>query len=154
MEAKNLEATPDETEAAMERQEVFEEEINFDTNGPSEDRYKNQRLAVPRHRGAKKRSEDSDGSRQKVSATRKRVIRHAVPAVRKGKILMCPGKTTDRILRNTLDKDVAKRARLSTNMLTSLFDLLIPTREINENAFWKIRPPSIRKKELRTGPEP
>jgi hypothetical protein len=55
MEATNLEAMPEETEAPVERQELFEEEINFDTIGSSENRCEDQRLAVRRRRGAKKR---------------------------------------------------------------------------------------------------
>jgi hypothetical protein len=42
--------------------------------------------------GLKKRSQDSVGSRQKSSAARKRVIRRAVPAVRKGNIRKGRGK--------------------------------------------------------------
>jgi hypothetical protein len=51
-------------------------------------------LAVRRRRGAKKRSQDSVGSRQKVSAARKRVMRRAVPAVRKGNTRKGPGKNS------------------------------------------------------------
>jgi hypothetical protein len=47
---------------------------------------------VRRRRGAKKRSQDSIGSRQKSAAARKRVIRRAVPAVRKGHLRKGPGK--------------------------------------------------------------
>jgi hypothetical protein len=92
IEATNLEATPDETEAAVERQDLFKKEINAENFGSSEDRSGYQRLAVRRYQGAKKRTQDSVGSRQKLSAARKRVIRRAVPAVRKGKIRKCPGK--------------------------------------------------------------
>jgi hypothetical protein len=92
MEATNLEATPDETEATVERQELFEKETNFDTIGSSEDRCEDRRLVVRRRRGAKKRSQDSVGFRQKSSAARKRVIRRAIPAVRKGNIRKGPGK--------------------------------------------------------------
>jgi hypothetical protein len=94
MEAKNLEATPDETEAAVERQEPFKEQINFDNITSSEDRYGDRRLVVLRRRGAKKRTQDSVGSRQKLSAARKRVIRRAVRAVRKIQVRKIPGKKT------------------------------------------------------------
>jgi hypothetical protein len=87
MEATNLEATPEATEAAVEWQDLFKEEISLDNIGSSEDRCEDQRLAVRRRRGAKKRTQDSVGSRQKVSAARKQVIRRAIPAVRKGNIL-------------------------------------------------------------------
>jgi hypothetical protein len=179
MEATNLEATPEETEAAVERKELFKEETYSNNIGSSEDLCKGRRLVVRRRRGAKKRSQNSVGSRLKLSAARKRVIRLSVPAVRKGKIRKCPGKdnvargasrgktivksrrpchngrwhretkkpsypmtrkTTDRILRKTLDQEVAKRARLSTNKMQ---DVIYWT-------FWNVRPPPKRKKELRT----
>jgi hypothetical protein len=92
MEATNLEATPEATEAAVERQELFKEETSPNNIGSSEDRCEEQRLVARRRRGAKKRSQDSVGSRQKVSAARKPVIRRAIPAVRKGNIRKCPGK--------------------------------------------------------------
>jgi hypothetical protein len=81
MEATNLEATPEETEAAVEWQDLFKEEINEENAGSSEDGSGYQHLIVRRRRGAKKWIQDSVGSRQKSSTTRKRVIRRAVPAV-------------------------------------------------------------------------
>jgi hypothetical protein len=92
MEATNLEATPEETEAPVERQDFVKEEINAENIVSSEDRYGYLRLAVRRRRGAKKRSQDSVGSRQKLSAARKRVVRRAIPAERKGNIRKGPGK--------------------------------------------------------------
>jgi cell pole-organizing protein PopZ len=92
MEATTLEANPEETEAAVERQDLFKEEINLENIGSSEDRCKDQRLAARRRRGTKKRSQDSAGSRQKSSAARKRVIRRAIPVVRKGNIRKGPSK--------------------------------------------------------------
>jgi membrane protein involved in colicin uptake len=86
MEATNLEATSEATEAAVERQDLFNEELNAENIGSSEDRSGYRRLFVRRRRGAKKRTQDSVGSRQKSSAARKRVIRRAIPAVRKGHI--------------------------------------------------------------------
>jgi hypothetical protein len=50
----NLEALPEATEAAVERQKLREEEINAENIGSSEDRSGYQRLAVRRRRGAKK----------------------------------------------------------------------------------------------------
>jgi hypothetical protein len=76
----------------VKRQELFKEETNFDNIGSSEDRSGYQRLAVRRRRGAKKRPQASVGSRQKVSAARKRVTHRAIPAVRKGNIRKGPGK--------------------------------------------------------------
>jgi hypothetical protein len=92
MDATSLEANPEETEAAVERQEPFKEEINVDNIVSSEDQCEDQRFVLRRRRGAKKRTQDSVGSRQKVSAARKRVIRRAIPAVRKGNIRKGPGK--------------------------------------------------------------
>jgi hypothetical protein len=92
MEATKMEANPEVTEATVERQELFEEKINVDNIGSSEDRCEEQRLVVRRRRGEKKRTQYCVGSRQKVSAARKRVIRRAVPAVRKGNIGKSPSR--------------------------------------------------------------
>jgi hypothetical protein len=175
MDATRLEANPEPTEAAVERQELFKEETSHDNIGSSENRCKDQRLAVRRRRGAKKRTRDSVGSLQKLSAARKRVILRAVPAVRKGQMRKGPGKNrTSRgapegwrlknILQRGQECNVSIRNRglkdhlclqmrttynriiRKTRKLTSLFDLLIATREINE----KVWPPPKRKKELPT----
>jgi hypothetical protein len=74
MDATNLEATLEATEAAVERQALFKKEINFDNIGSSEDRSGYRRLVVRRRRGAKKRTEDGVRSREKLSAARMRVI--------------------------------------------------------------------------------
>jgi hypothetical protein len=158
----------------VERQDLFKKEINLENIGSSEDRCKDQRLAVRRRRGAKKRSQDSVGSRQKVSAARKRVIRRAIPAVRKGNIRKGPGKDgsargapkgrrlqkTHRIIpecnngiRNRGPKDqlrlrmkrTSDRIIRRTSEQTSLFDLFIAIQEVNENIFWMFRPPPKRK---------
>jgi sirohydrochlorin ferrochelatase len=91
MDATTLEANPEETEAAVEPQDLIKEEINLENIGSSEDRCEEQRLAVRRRRGAKKRTQDSVGSRQKSSAGRKREISHAIPADRKGNVRKGPG---------------------------------------------------------------
>jgi hypothetical protein len=132
MDATRLEASPEETEVPLERKELFKEEINIDNIGASEDRCKDQRLDAQSCRGAKKRSQDSVGSRQKLSACRKRVISRAIPAVRKGNIRKCPGKdnvarrasrrkTHEDRQRNNYeckngrwDRDLKKRLRLRT----------------------------------------
>jgi hypothetical protein len=179
MDATSLEANSEETEAAVERQDLFKEEINLDNIGSSEDRSGEQRLAVRRRRGAKKRTQDSVGSRQKLSAARKRVIRRAIPAVRKGNIHKGPGKSNvargaprgkmlDKKQRNNsecedgkMGRDLKKRLCLRMNRtservtrkpreLTNLLGLLFAIRKVNENAFWKVQPPPKRKKELRT----
>jgi hypothetical protein len=48
IEVTNLEATPEATEAAMELQDLFKEEINLKNIGSSEDRCEDQRLVVRR----------------------------------------------------------------------------------------------------------
>jgi hypothetical protein len=179
MEAMNLEATPEETEAAVERQELFKEEMNYDNNRSSEDRCKDQHLAVRRRRGAKKWSGDIVGSQQKLSAACKRVKRCAVPAGRKGQVRKGPGrnnvargtsrrKTLEKGLRNnfeckngTWDRDFKKRLWLRLKRtseritrkpreLTSLLGLLFAIHEVNEMQFWKVWPPPKCKKELQT----
>jgi hypothetical protein len=94
MEATNLGATLEETEAAVECQDLQMEKADVDAVGSSEDLSGYRRLVVRRRRGAKKRTQDSVGSRQKVSAAHKRVIRRAVPAVRKGNIRKGPGRNS------------------------------------------------------------
>jgi hypothetical protein len=78
----------------VEQQDLFKEEINLENIGSSEDRSGYQRLVVRRRRGANKRTQDSVGSRQKLSAARKRVIRRAIPAARKGNIRKGPGRNS------------------------------------------------------------
>jgi hypothetical protein len=92
MDATRLEYTLEETEAAVERQKLRENEINVDNIASSEGRSGHKPLAVRRRQEAKKRSQDSVGSRQKSSAARKRVIHRTVPAVRKGYMRKGPGK--------------------------------------------------------------
>jgi hypothetical protein len=75
----------------VERQKLRENEINAEDNWSSEDQSEYRRLVVQRGRGAKKRTQDSVGSQQKLSAARKRVICRAVSAVRKGNIRKGPG---------------------------------------------------------------
>jgi hypothetical protein len=152
--AIKLEINPEETQAAVECQELQIEEADVDAVGSSAERYEEQRLVVRRRRGAKRRPQDSVGSRQKVSAARKRVIRRAIPAVRKGNIRKIPGKDgsareapkgrrlqrTHRIspecnngIRNRGLKDklflrmkrTYNRIIRKTSKLTNLFDLLI-----------------------------
>jgi hypothetical protein len=57
-----MEATPGATEAAVERRELREKEINDENVGSSEDRSGYRRLVVRCRRGAKKRIQDSVGS--------------------------------------------------------------------------------------------
>jgi hypothetical protein len=80
MDATRL-VNPQEREPAVEQQKFRENEINAENIGSSEDWCKDRRLIVRHHRGAKKRSQDSVGSRQKLYAAHKRVICCAIPAV-------------------------------------------------------------------------
>jgi hypothetical protein len=84
-------SNPDETKAAVERQELFKEETYANNIGSWEDRSGYRRLVVRRRRGAKERIQDSVGPRQKLSAARKRVMRRAASAVRKENIRKGPG---------------------------------------------------------------
>jgi hypothetical protein len=86
MEATDVEANPEETEAAVERQELYEKEINFDNIGSLEGRYGDGRLVVQRRRWTKKWIQDSARSQQKLSIARKRQIRRTIPAVCKGRV--------------------------------------------------------------------
>jgi hypothetical protein len=83
MEATDVEVNPEETEAAVGRQELFKEEMNVDSIRSLEDRYGDRRWVVRLRRGPKKRTRYSVGSRQKLSAARKRLIGRAVLAVGK-----------------------------------------------------------------------
>jgi hypothetical protein len=177
MEATNLGATLEATEAAVQR-----EKINVDDIGSSEDRCEEQRLVVRRRRGAKKRTQDSVGSRQKSSAARKRVIRRPHSAVRKGHIRKGPGKNNvargasrgkllDNRQRNNsecedgrLGRDLKKRLSLrmrrtsdrcyrkpmKLEMANLIFGSTTGVQDVTYWTFWKVRPPPKRKKELRT----
>jgi hypothetical protein len=102
-----MEINPGGTQATVECQELQMEEADVDAVGWSEDRYGDRRLVVRRRRGAKKRTPDSVASRQKSSTARKRVIRRAIPAMRKGHMRKSPGKNSVAIgasRRKMLDK--------------------------------------------------
>jgi hypothetical protein len=78
----------------VERQELCENEINAKNIGSSEDRCEDRRLVLWRRRGAKKRTQDSVGSRQKSSAACKRLICRTIPTVPKGNIRKGPSKNS------------------------------------------------------------
>jgi hypothetical protein len=93
IEITDVEAILEDIEVSVERLELLNNEINFDNIGSLEDRYGDRCLVVRRRRTAKKRTQDSVGSRQKLSAARKRLlIRRAVSALRKGNICKGPGR--------------------------------------------------------------
>jgi aspartate carbamoyltransferase catalytic subunit len=68
MEATNLEATLEATQATMEQQDLFKGETYFDTIGSLEHQNGNQCLVMRHRQGEKKWMQDSVGSRQKSSA--------------------------------------------------------------------------------------
>jgi hypothetical protein len=72
MEATDVEAILEATKVAAERRELHKH------------------LVVRRRRSAQKRNQDVVGSRQKLSATRKRLLPRAVPAVCKGRVRKRP----------------------------------------------------------------
>jgi methyl coenzyme M reductase subunit C-like uncharacterized protein (methanogenesis marker protein 7) len=76
MDGMRLEANPGGTEAAAVRQELCKKETSVCNIGSLEDRYGDRHLVVWRRRGAQKGIQDNVGSRQKSSATRKRMIHH------------------------------------------------------------------------------
>jgi hypothetical protein len=175
-------------EVRQERADARQEKANADMKASqeranaemkaSQERASAEMKAVQAEIKAKKRIQDSVGSRQKLSASRKRVIRRAVPAVRKGKIRKCPSndnvprgasrkKTLEKRQRNNCEcknhrrnRDFKKRLCLRMNTTSeritrkrrelSLFGLLFAIREVNKNAFWKVRPPPKRKKDVLT----
>jgi hypothetical protein len=79
------------TEAAAERQELHSEVANVDSVRSLDDLQLNQQVGVRHCRKLKKRTQGNGMSRKELIAIHRRVIRGAVPAVRKGKILMRPG---------------------------------------------------------------
>jgi hypothetical protein len=105
IDATRLETNSGAAEAAVERQKFRENEINAENILSSEYRSGYQRLVLRSRRGAKKRTQDSVGSRQKLSAARNRVICRAVPTMSKGQMRKSPGK--DRTMRGA-----PKRRRL------------------------------------------
>jgi hypothetical protein len=158
-----------------------------DAVGSSEDRYGDRRLVMWRRRGAKKQTQDNVESRQKSSTARKRVIRCAVPAVRKRHKCKGPGKNNvarGASRRNMLDKrqrnnsecedgrlgrDFKNQLRMrmrrtsgrnfrkpmQLDMANLIFGSRSEVKDVVYWRFWKVRPRSKRKKELRTarGPE-
>jgi hypothetical protein len=114
-----MEINPEETWAAVECQELQMEEADVDAVVSSADRCEEQRLAARNRREAKKRTQDSVGSRQKVSAARKRVIRLAIPAVQKGNILKDPGKDSS-ARRAPKEGGSRRHTGLARNALTAL----------------------------------
>jgi hypothetical protein len=92
--AIKMEVIREETQTAEDCQELQMEEADVDAVVSPEDRYRDRHLLVRSRRGAKKRTQDSFGSRQNVSVALKRVIRRAVPAVRKGNIRKGPGRNS------------------------------------------------------------
>jgi hypothetical protein len=150
--------------------ELRKGEMNVDNIESLEDRYGDRRLVVRRRRGAKKRIQDSVGSRQK-SALRKRLVCRAIPAMLKGNIRRAScrdsirrGNQKVRIFgkqqrtrseynkgincrgarqqtRQRMRRTSNRKARKTTGLVRSADRL----REENSGTFWKIRSPTKRK---------
>jgi hypothetical protein len=82
METTDLETNREMSEAVGEHQEVPNEEAEVETFGALKDRYEERRLAVRRRGLPKKRSQCDSWSRQKLAATRGRLTRRTIPALR------------------------------------------------------------------------
>jgi hypothetical protein len=78
---EKLDAFPEETDVAVKQQMIPKEEVAVETIGAPMD----WRLAVRRHGLPKKRTQNDGGSRKKLAATRRRMIRRVVPARRQGR---------------------------------------------------------------------
>jgi hypothetical protein len=72
--------------------EVPNEEAVVKTIGALKDRYGDQHLAVECHQQPKKQTQGNVGSRKKLAAERRWMIRHAVPALLKEHGRQGPGK--------------------------------------------------------------
>jgi hypothetical protein len=92
--ATDLEATPEETGAVAERQEIRKEEPAMEAIGALEDRCGDRHLAVRRCGRPKKRTQGDGESRQKLAVACGQLARRTVPALRKGRSRRGPGKTT------------------------------------------------------------
>jgi hypothetical protein len=101
--ATDLEANPEEKEAAAEQQEVRNEEIAL------EDQYEDGHVAVVRPRQAKKRTQGDGGCQQKLAAARRQLTRRTVPASRKGRGRQGPVK--DDVVRGTPKGRTLERRR-------------------------------------------
>jgi hypothetical protein len=87
----NIEVTEFYHKAVAERQELHSEVVNVDSERSLDDRQLNQQTGVRRRRKFKKRTQGNGASRNELIAIRTRVIRRALPAVRKGRRRKRPG---------------------------------------------------------------
>jgi hypothetical protein len=92
LEATDLQANTEEIEIVAEHRQVSKQEAAVKTMGALEDRYRDQSLAVRWCGLPKKRTEDNDGSRQKLAATHGLLTRRAVPALHKRRSCRGPGR--------------------------------------------------------------
>jgi hypothetical protein len=92
MEIEDLEENSKATEAVVKWQELRNEQMNVDNIGSLEDRHDDRHLVVRRRRRVKKPTQGNGGVWQKLAAARKRMIRSAVPEVRKGHSRKGPAK--------------------------------------------------------------
>jgi hypothetical protein len=156
MDNTDLEANGENSEAVAVHQEVPNEEAEVETVGALEGRNGDWRLAAMRRGRQEKRTQGDGRSRQKLAATRGRLTRRAVPALRKGRRRR-PGKTTgngitersrrqqlrlasemafNKTLGQPLELEVAKRAG----------GISIRLRKVSQWASWRSQLPPKRKK--------
>jgi hypothetical protein len=167
MDATRL-VNPGAAEAAVERQELREKEINAENIGSSEDRSGYRRLVVRRRRGAKKWIPVE-------GVCRPPVIRRAVPALRKRNIRKGPGRNSvgrvdpksrtfrkKQRLRSEYYKRINCRDSRQTATSADEEDIQQVLQEAHETGdgessirfynwtFWKVRPVAKRKKDVLT----
>jgi hypothetical protein len=87
----NIEVTELYHKAVAERQELHSKVVNEGSERSLDDRQLNQQIGVRRRRKFKKRTQGNGVSRKELIAFHTRVIRRAVPAVRKGNMRKRPG---------------------------------------------------------------
>jgi hypothetical protein len=112
VEITDLEADPEEIKSVMKRPP-------WKISGPLEDRYGDRNLAVGRRRQQKKRIQSNCGSRKKLAAARRRLIRRAFPARRKGGSCRGPSKTTGNSIRGR-----SRRQELHLGSKKTLYEAL------------------------------
>jgi hypothetical protein len=129
-----------------------------ETIGAPKDRYGDRHLVVGRRRQPKKRTQGDCGLRYKLVAPRRRLIRRAVLALRKGRCRKGPGKTPangirgrsrrqelrvgskrafNKTISHTLGLEVPKRA----------VEFSVGLRKMSDGTLWVARPPPKRKEQ-------
>jgi hypothetical protein len=110
-----------EGEIIAEHQEVPKEEAAVEMIGGLKERYGDRHLAVGRRRQLKSRTQDSDGSRKKLVAARRRTTRPAGAVPRKGHGCQVPGR--DSVARGTsTGRTFGKRRRAQPESSSGIRD--------------------------------